>query len=70
MEKLTLDQLRDGLDWLIANQKSLREHGEMGMVAMLEDKIDAFKIEITGRITMEDPYTTAADVAYFEGWTA
>jgi hypothetical protein len=68
MEKFTLDQLRDGLDWLQRNYESLMAHEEYGMADMIYKKIDEYKIEIIGRITAEDPFTTAADVRYYEGW--
>jgi hypothetical protein len=68
MEKLTLDQLRDGLEWLQLNYKSLMGHGEYSMADMISKKIDEYQIEIIGRITAEDPYTTEADVRYFEGF--
>lgn len=68
MEKLTLDQVRDGLDWLQTNYQSLMSYGEQGMAQMLVSKIEAYQIELIGRITAEDPYTTAADVRYFENF--
>lgn len=68
MEKFTLDQLRDGLDWLQRNYESLISHGEHSMAQMLVSKIEAYQIEIIGRITSEDPYTTTADVRYFENF--
>ena len=68
MEKLTLDQVRDGLDWLQTNYQSLMDNEEYGIAQMLVSKIEAYQIEIIGRITSEDPYTTAADVRYFENF--
>jgi hypothetical protein len=66
MEKFTLDQVRDGLDWLQRNYESLMEHGEYDMANMISKKIDEYQIELIGRITSEDPYTTEADARYFE----
>ena len=68
MEKLTLDQVRDGLDWLQTNYQSLMDNEEYGIAQMLVSKIEAYQIEIIGRITSEDPYTTAADIRYFENF--
>jgi hypothetical protein len=68
MEKFTLDQLRDGLDWLQRNYESLMANEEYGMADMISKKVDEYQIEIIGRITAEDPCTTAADVRYYEGW--
>jgi len=68
MEKLTLDQVRDGLDLLQTNYQSLISHGEHSMAQMLVSKIEAYQIEIISRITDEEPYTTAADIRYFENF--
>lgn len=67
MEKMTLDQVRYALDWLLANQRTLLENGELSLASMLDERIEAFKIEVIGRVT-QDPCTSIADVAHFEGW--
>ena len=67
MEKLTLDQVRDGLDWLQRNYETALDSGSYDLANMISAKIDSYQIELIGRITAEDPYTTAADVRYFEG---
>jgi hypothetical protein len=68
MEKLTLDEMRRGLEWLEANYASLMGHGEYSMADMLSAKIDLYQEAIVARICSEDPNTTAADVRYFEGF--
>jgi predicted secreted hydrolase len=68
MEKLTLDDLRKGLEWLERNYASLMAHGEYSMADMLSVKIDAYQDAIVARICSEDPYTTESDVRYFEGF--
>lgn len=68
MEKLTLEQVRDAINWMQRNYDAAMASEEYGLANKLYDKLDALKIELVGRITAEDPYTTAADVRYFEGW--
>jgi len=68
MEKLTLDEMRRGLEWLEANYASLMAHGEYGMADMISGNIDLYQDAIVARICSEDPYTTESDVRYFEGF--
>ena len=37
-----------------------------GLAGAFKSKIDGLMSELTSRITAEDPYTTEADVRYFE----
>ena len=68
MEKLTLDEMRNGLEWLEANYASLMRHGEYSMADMISAKIDAYQDAIVARICSENPNTTESDVRYFEGF--
>ena len=68
MDKLTLDQVRDAIDWLQRNYDAAISSGEQGLADAIYDKLEGLKIELIGRITADDPFTTAADVRYFEGW--
>ena len=68
MEKLTLDQVRDAIHYMQRNYDAAMASKAYGLADKLHDKLDALKIELVGRITAEDPFTTAADVRYFEGW--
>jgi len=68
MEKLTLDQVRDAINWMQRNYDAAMASKAYGLADKLHDKLDALKIELVGRITAEDPFTTAADVRYYEGW--
>ena len=68
MEKLTLEQVRDAIVWMQRNYDAAIAYEAYGLADKLYDKLEALKIELIGRITAEDPYTTAADVRYFEGW--
>jgi hypothetical protein len=68
MEKLTLEQVRDAINWMQRNYDAAIAYEAYGLADKLHDKLDALKIELIGRITAEDPCTTAADVRYFEGW--
>jgi hypothetical protein len=68
MEKLTLEQVREGLVWLQRNYETMLDSGAYDLANMIGAKIDAYKQELISRITAEDPYTTEADIRYFEGW--
>jgi len=68
MEKLTLEQVREAINWMQRNYDAAMASKAYGLADKLHDKLDALKIELVGRITAEDPFTTAADVRYFEGW--
>jgi len=68
MEKLTLDQVRDAIHYMQRNYDAAMASKAYGLADKLHDKLDALKIELVGRITAEDPCTTAADVRYYEGW--
>ena len=68
MEKLTLEQVRDAINWMQRNYDAAMASKEYGLADKLHDKLDALKIELVGRITSQDPYITVADVRYFEGW--
>ena len=68
MEKLTLEQVRDAINWMQRNYDAAMESEAYGLANKLYDKLEGLKIELIGRITAEDPCTTAADVRYFEGW--
>ena len=66
--KLTLEQVRDAISWMQRNYDTAMVSGEQSLANAIYDKMEGLKIELIGRITAEDPYTTAADVRYFEGW--
>jgi hypothetical protein len=68
MEKLTLDQVRDAIHYMQRNYDAAMASKAYGLADKIHDKLDALKIELVGRITAEDPFTTAADVRYYEGW--
>jgi hypothetical protein len=68
MENLTFDQVREGLDWMQRNYDTAMESGAYDLASMISRKIDAYQIELVGRIHAEDPYTTAADIRYFENF--
>ena len=66
--ELTLDQMRDGLKWLERNYSTMLANGAYDLAQMISAKIDLYQDAIVERITSEDPYTTASDVRYFEGF--
>ena len=66
--ELTLDQMRDGLKWLERNYSTMLANGDYDLAQMIYAKIDLYQDAIVARICSEDPYTTASDVRYFEGF--
>ena len=66
MEKLTIDELHRIVSWMQSNIDSCISMGALSLAAAIEDRVEPYKIELIGRITAEDPYTTEADVRYFE----
>jgi hypothetical protein len=68
LANLTLKQLREGLDWLSRNHNAMIDAREYDLANMIDDKIFVYQEAITDRITSEDPFTSRADVRYFEGF--
>ena len=68
LKNLTLEQLREGLDWLSRNHNAMIDAREYDLANMIDDKIFVYQEAITDRITSEDPHTSRADVRYFEGF--
>ena len=65
---MTVDQIRTALDHMEANYGLALDANDMGLARAFYDKIMWLRDELIRVITAEDPYTTAADVRYFEGW--
>lgn len=63
---LNIDQIRSALDFLEANYSKAMDGEAYGLANAILAKIDGLTEELTVKIMAEDPYTTAADVRYFE----
>ena len=63
---LSIDQIRDALNMLEDNYSMAMDSEAFGLAGAFKSKIDGLMSELTSRITAEDPYTTEADVRYFE----
>jgi hypothetical protein len=63
---LSDDQIRTALDWLESSYSHAVEADSYGLANALLAKIDGLRDTLTARV-MQDPYTTEADVRYFEG---
>jgi hypothetical protein len=70
MEKLTLEQVRAQLVEYEELYTAAMDFEHYGMADGFLGMIEALQIELIGRITSADPYTTAADVRQFEGFRA
>ena len=66
---LTIDQIRNSLTHMENSYGVAMDSGAYGLAGAIKDKIDGLWEELVGRIRAEDPYTTEADIRYFEGVT-
>ena len=65
---MTVDQIRTALDHMEANYGLAMDHEDMGLAQAFYDKIMYLRTELIRAIRAADPYTTEADIRYFEGW--
>lgn len=63
----TVDQIRTILDELESNYSMAMDFQAYPLANHLLKQIDALRDELVGLIMAEDPYTSEADVRYFEG---
>ena len=65
---LSIEQIRSALDFLESSYSKAMDGDAYGLANAILTKIDGLRETLVAKITAEDPYTTAADVRYFEGW--
>ena len=65
---MTVDQIRSALDHMEANYSSAMDSEAYGLAQAMYDKIMSLRDQLIQAITAADPYTTEADVRYFEGF--
>jgi hypothetical protein len=63
---MTIEQIRTALDHMEHNYTLAMDAGEYGLANAFHSKIDWLWAELTRMIQLEDPYTTEADIKYFE----
>jgi hypothetical protein len=63
---LNIDQIRSALDFLEASYSKAMDGEAYGLADTILTFRDTLTEELTAKIMAEDPYTTAADVRYFE----
>ena len=63
---MTVDQIRIALSFIEENYTLALDAGAYGLAAALKDKRDLLWSELVRTIQAEDPYTTEADIRYFE----
>jgi len=66
--EMTVDQIRTALDYMEQNYSLAMDHEDLGLARAFLDKIRFLQAELVRAITTADPYTSAADVRYFEGF--
>ena len=64
----TVDQIRTILDELESNYSMAMDFQAYPLANHLLKQIDTLRDELVGLIMAEDPYTSEADVRYFEGF--
>jgi hypothetical protein len=64
----TVDQIRTILDELESNYSMAMDFQAYPLANHLLKQIDALRDELVGLIMAADPYTSEADVRYFEGF--
>lgn len=65
---MTIDQIRTALDHMESNYGLAMDAEDQGLAHAFYDKIVWLRNELIRAIRTEDPYTTEADIRYFEGW--
>ena len=64
---MTVDQIRAALLHMENNYGLAMDAEDYSLAAAFKDKIDYLWGELVSKIQAEDPYTTEADIRYFEG---
>lgn len=64
---MTVEQIRDALTMMESNYSMAMDFKAYTLADALLDKIIVLQDQLVEAITAADPYTTAADVRYFEG---
>jgi hypothetical protein len=67
---MTIKEIRNALDFLESNYEMAMDSKAHGLADALRDKILALQDQLVKAIVAEDPYTTEADVRFFEGFPA
>jgi primosomal protein N'' len=64
----TVNQIREQLEMLESNYSMAMDFQAYPLAQHLLKQIDMLKEQLVAQIVAEDPYTTEADVRYFEGF--
>lgn len=64
---LTIDQIRDAIKAMLHNAKLALAANDFGLSNVFDNKAKSLWAEFVMRIQNEDPWTTEADIRYFEG---
>ena len=63
---MTIDQVRQALTYMESNYSLAMDAGEYGLANAFHSKIDWLWAELVRLVQLEDPYTSGADIRYFE----
>ena len=64
---MTVDQIRTALDELESNYSMAMDCEDYDLARRILPAIDSLREALVELVCVEDPYTTEADVRYFEG---
>lgn len=65
---MNIQQIRDALKMLESNYSMAMDFEAYTLADALLDKIILLQDQLVETITAADPYTTEADIRFFEGW--
>jgi hypothetical protein len=65
---MNIQQIRDALEMMESNHKMALDFEAHGLAVALRDKVGVLREQLIQAIIAEDPYTTEADIRFFEGW--
>jgi len=65
---MTVNQIREALSFMEANYSSVMDSDDYSFADAILDRIIVLQDRLVKAIVAEDPFTTEADVRYFEGF--
>lgn len=65
---MSVDQIRTTLEELESNYSMAMDFSAYSLANVIACQIDSLREELIRQICAKDPYTTEADVRYFEGF--
>ena len=67
---MTIKEIREALEYLESNYEMAMDFKAHSLATALRDKILILQNQLVEAIVADDPYTSEADVRFFEGFRA